>query len=235
MNDISKHDILFDFKTNINSVFYYGWDSNKHSALIDYLKGYKTAAYTIYSKYEEAIENNNVAILDTLGFPLIFLYRHTIELYLKFLYIELKPILDAKLKKNNNKAEETTKKDITEDPYQKIITSFLNDVGHNLQKIWDKVKPIIIELSNMESTKDKPSRKYLYEFNISAIEHYILEVNKQDLYSFDFRYPFNKSYEMTHTKDKKLDIENLHEKMTCLFDYFNVILTTLTGRDFIRL
>lgn len=70
---------------------------------------------------------------------------------------------------------------------------------------------------------------------MAAIEHYVLEMDKQDQYSFDFRYPFSKSYEMTHTQDKKLDIENLQEKMTCLFDYFNMILTNLTGRDFIRL
>lgn len=209
MDDISKDDILFQPAVSPHNMIYYGWDSyDIVSAFKGYIIGYKNATNAIFHRFRECDENNNVRELDTLCFPLIFLYRHTAELYLKLTYLVLKTVYD----------------DVCKDG-KRIETSDQIFRQHQLTIIWNNVKPILSELSI----------KFGVKFNQSAIEHYIESLDQYDRNSFNFRYPVGNSCEMIHETEKRIDIENLRNKMTSLFDYFNTILTTFTGADYLKL
>ena len=62
---------------------HFGWQ-NKDEALLGLREGYKESADKLV---EIALENaNNIKILDTFIFPIMFLYRHSIEILLKHIY-----------------------------------------------------------------------------------------------------------------------------------------------------
>lgn len=117
MEKIGATDVIFDFNNNDTRLCsYFGWEFNNSHAFYNYAVGYKKAADATYEAFKKAVINSDIETTDTICYPLVFLYRHIVELLLKFSYIRIKSIR------------------IPEE-----IRSFLNK-NHDLQKLWDSVK-----------------------------------------------------------------------------------------------
>ena len=85
--------------------------------------GYKAAADATYEAFLNAVHSGDNAVTDTICYPLLFLYRHIIELLLKYSYIELK---------SNRTTEE--------------VEVYLKN-GHNIESLWKCAKPDFERLS----------------------------------------------------------------------------------------
>jgi hypothetical protein len=94
-----------------------------------YISGYRCAAESIYQKFaESSIYDNDVH--DILVFPLCFLYRHMVELIIKYLFI----------KYSNQCVDE--------------IRRFIKDSSHKLTKAWEGTRPYIENLLSKFPSSD---------------------------------------------------------------------------------
>lgn len=124
MNTIGALDTIFDFECeNTRAFSYFGWELDNGHALYNYMTGYKASADATYEAFKKAVLSCDNEVTDTICYPLIFMYRHMIELMLKYSYIELK---------RSHTLDE--------------IKCFLNK-GHNLETLWEEVKPDFERLS----------------------------------------------------------------------------------------
>ncbi len=124
MNKISALDTVFDFECeNTRAFSYFGWELDNGHAFYNYMIGYKASADATYEAFKNAVLSCDNEVADTICYPLIFMYRHMIELMLKYSYIELK-------------------RSHTHDE----IKCFLNK-GHYLETLWKEVKPDFERLS----------------------------------------------------------------------------------------
>ena len=186
---MTEKDILFKDlnKTELSEkpqeeIAHFGWEGNGAFAFMCNADAYYYAAETLYEKMRSV--GKNYAILDGHIYPLVFMYRHFIELYIKGLYIKYS---DAK---------------------EEDIKEFLNQVGHDLNSSWSKVKPLLSAGKKHVGSKQ----------NIGAIEHYIKEMNKFDSTSMTMRYPITKDLDKQHQKPVHLDFVNLHNRMVELYN-----------------
>ena len=99
------------------------------------MEGYKTAADELV---EQALGAKNVGRLDTFIFPILFLYRHFIELELKWIFL------------------------VYSDGDSPVKKSVLDKVKHNLMKIWKETKPILLRRYNARRTARRQYSKGLY-------------------------------------------------------------------------
>jgi len=130
---MKKNSCLFLFESAANSIgtinSYYGWEGDI-LGLYNYYLGYKKSADIIYQELKEASLKKEIEKTDTLIFPLIYLYRQALELYLKFLYFKYSHIEGMGLKKILNK-------------------------NHDLKAIWSELKPILeFNLNEQQSNMD---------------------------------------------------------------------------------
>lgn len=131
MNIITDKDQVFYFckkeynekeKDNVpeDDIAYYGWSNNMNLDFGSYIRGYKYAAEATYNEFKNC--NGRIYIQDTICYPLVFLYRHIVELYLKYAYIEIQRRSEQEIKQ-------------------------LLKIGHDLEKLWSFLKPDIVILS----------------------------------------------------------------------------------------
>jgi hypothetical protein len=99
---------------------YFGDEGSDSLAFDKYAYGYKNGAEAIYEKL--CAPESTISELDTLVFPLCFVYRHMVELLIKYLYRKHSCVNDDDFKK------------------------FLNEGGHNLMSLWNATKPVITNL-----------------------------------------------------------------------------------------
>jgi len=86
-----------------------------------YIQGYINAAKIVYERYKMA-DAAEIDVLDTLVYPICFLYRQITELYIKHIYIKYS----------------------TEDENGK--SDFVKRVSHKLELAWEKTTPILKKL-----------------------------------------------------------------------------------------
>ena len=132
-DDIIKiFSVVHDKKTE-RRIAYYGWDSKEPIvAFYNYADSYRLSADILFEQFQK--KETPLSDLDRLGFAICFLYRQSIELSLKFVYMTCRQS-DA-----NNEA-------------------FLNK-GHRLLDLWDTIRPLIVSLIN----DAKEIRHYIKEF-----------------------------------------------------------------------
>lgn len=122
---INSKDEILKFYDDTNHIpkdgdfSYFGEEGNNSMAFEKYAYGYKNGADAIYEKL--CAPESPISLLDTLVFPLCFMYRHMVELLIKYLYRKHSYVNDEKFKK------------------------FL-DKKHNLMSLWDATKPFITNL-----------------------------------------------------------------------------------------
>ena len=118
---------LFQSTDNYFDFAYIGW-GRVDTQFYGYVKGYKHSADTLV---DFAVDSEDIKILDTYIFPILFLYRQFIELSIKSLYIEYSNdgTMDEKVQKSKN-------------------------IGHKLEGIWKLLKPTLINASDSQSEKE---------------------------------------------------------------------------------
>jgi len=175
---------------NPDDMAYILWSDDSVFNFSNYSNAYRQAAEALYKQFVS--HNGDYAMKDPMGITLTFMYRHYLELTTKFLYLKFTPYL-----KGRRLSEEE-------------IANFIDHTGHNLNTIWIKLKPILLELSKkLEST-----------FNIDAFGHYISEFQRYDDSSMKMRYPVDKKGKPIETKSQRLDIKILHD---CMEDCMNEV------------
>jgi hypothetical protein len=108
---------------------HYGWEHHRALAFESYLSGYKLAADLLIDKALEAAKKHHIEIIDTLVYPIIYIYRQFMELSIKNIYINY-----CHLQREESKA---------------IIKE-----SHNLIKAWEYIKPFVIKISDEDELKD---------------------------------------------------------------------------------
>lgn len=66
---------------------HYGWEGTGAFAFWKYANAYYDSAEVLYEKYTQS--KGDYAILDGVGITIAFLYRHFVELTVKYLYINM--------------------------------------------------------------------------------------------------------------------------------------------------
>ena len=112
--DLSKAELATKAQ---DEIAHFGWEGDGAFAFMCNADAYYESAETLYEKMRSV--GKNFAVLDGHIYPMVFLYRHFIELYLKGLYIKY------------SGADEEGIKD------------YLNKVGHDLNYSWSLVKPLL--------------------------------------------------------------------------------------------
>lgn len=161
---------------------HYGWGGVENH-FYGYIEGYKTAADTLI---EQAIESGSIKTLDTFVFPILFLYRQFLELEMKSIFISyFEGTIEEK-------------------------SQMIKNASHDLIKIWDKIKPILLE-----ETSDKEKE------DVTTVESYIKQFDEFDKSSFKFRYPITKDLKGVLENEVRLNLSNLKERMNELYGFFN--------------
>lgn len=99
----------------------FGFQMGINADFNSYIQGYISAAEIVYERYKRA-DSTEIDVLDTLVYPICFLYRQITELYIKHIYIKYS----------------------SEDEKGKI--AFVKKVSHRLKLAWEKTIPILKRL-----------------------------------------------------------------------------------------
>ena len=142
---MTDKDILFQEIQNNPEVdqthfCHYGWEGTGTFAFWKFAQAYFDSAEALFDKFKQS--KGDFAILDGLGVTMCFLYRHFVELSIKYLY--LKFVCDS----------------------EEDFKNYLNN-NHNLIKLWNAAKP---ELSTLRervgsSVSLGVLEHYIREFN----------------------------------------------------------------------
>lgn len=166
--------------------------------------GYKIGTWFHYaSAYREAanrlIQTLRGRSSDELTLPIVFLYRHYVELTLKDL-----------VSMGNKKYSKPSTPD-----FEKRLESILN--GHRIDLLWQELKPLLRQLY-------PPSEK---SGEIEVVEACLLEFSKVDESSMSFRYPVDKKHKQPILQNNPhlqhlayIDVHHLAEKMAAMAGFF---------------
>lgn len=198
---ISDKDIVFLKQTgeeidfSPNKIVHLGWYGSGALSILEYAQSYLHSAIVLFEEFKKS--EGDYAKLDSLGIPIVFLYRHYCELIIKYLYI-----------KYVRKVKEFT----TEEDYSNDIKDLLNK-GHRITDLWNCTSPIISKLrTKVEST-----------VSLEALGSYFKQISDFDHDSMLMRYPINKELAPLLSGDIKIDIFNLNEKMTHLAEAIQIL------------
>lgn len=173
--------------------------NNEHSLFL-LIEGYRDASSKLLNELLTA-EKVDWLKIDSLIYPILFSFRHYLELIIKDT-IRNYNLIDKKI----NSDEIGFKKE------------------HSILKLWSLLKSRIV--GNYEGY-DKETYKQCLAENTS-VENMLIEINNLDEYSFGFRYPFQVVDYGKNINSKivymfgelKIDLNNLSENMSKLINFF---------------
>lgn len=197
---MTETDIIFKFyqegeRPNPNCFCHYGWEGIGSFAFWKYAHAYYDSAETLFVKFTQS--SGDFAVLDGIGLAICFLYRHYVELTIKYLFV-----------KYGVKDDEAQ--------YKKFLEN-----RHNLNKLWMEARAVIEPLQERVGSK----------INLASLNHYILEIDKFDQNEEAMRYPIKNNLKPMH-ESTRLDIYNLHDRMTELYDAFEKLDSDVEGQLF---
>ncbi len=158
-----------------------------------YAIGYKNAALLI----TDNLLNSNSEISNELIFPIFFLYRHFTELLLKQIIAEYATL--------SGKRIEIPK-------------------THNLLTLWNKVKTLNKEVLfvNLDA-KESPFKIALSENSFKILDSYIIELNEYDKYATAFRFPIDRSGELSLKSGFSVHLSSIKDGINTVFETLNLI------------
>lgn len=188
-----KRKIFIEGK-NPNERAYIGWQ-NQSLSLQGIRKGYKNSADDLVDIALSKGEIGRIDVLDTYIFPIIFLYRHSIEVSLKYIYFRIRGKMPKKLIHN------------------------LIDLWDMLDK------EVFIELKNTEIVDDINRRYnlnlepfYIEEKEKNIIRNLLKELQGKDIKGDVWRYLIDKGGNLYFTEWEYIDYRNLKNTLTWLYD-----------------
>lgn len=227
-DNINKSDIVFLYLTHNDPLYksqlsYYGWEGSIEHFFFNYIEGYKYAANAVYGSFKLAAREHRIEIQDTIVYPLVFLYRHITELYLKYIYILLCKPTNEELKSFLKKGHKLP--DLWNGLKERV--SFLFDrIAYDIDL--DAIEKYVSELDKNDkesfcyrypiTPKGLPlhkSFKYLDIDNLKKrmdafFEYLDLSIGQidnqwnDDEYNENFNLCFNKEFKSSHKKIKEL-------------------------------
>lgn len=197
---MTEKDVIFKIYDNNdnpdqNCFCHFGWEGIGEFAFWKYACAYYECAEILFERFRDA--KGDYRILDGIGLPICFSYRHFVELALKYLFIKFVGTNDQEFKDYLSK-------------------------GHDIVALWKAIKSKLSELRKRVGST----------VSLGSIEHYIKEFDKFDKNSMSLRYPIDKDLKPMH-QDTKLDIYNLHDRMTELYNAFDVLSYDLDNQLFV--
>jgi len=178
---------------------YFGWQTHE-MALWGIKEGYKNAADELVEIAINKGIQGDIKTLDTYIFPILFMYRHSIEISLKLIYYRCyhKPAKGS----HDLLALWTSIKE--------VISEITSD------DFVEKVKQY----------KEKFIKYSLEGINFKQIEEYIKELNKKDQKADVWRYLIDMKYNLYFEEGKFVDYNNLKDALNELYgvmDFFYFI------------
>jgi hypothetical protein len=156
-----------------------------------YTEGYRRGAQLLVAHVVEHARNQ-----DYLVYPVIFLYRHHIELALKNIVMQTPHLMERELT----------------DPERSHLGK------HRLDLLWTDVKSILRELSNAVEGSELASDE------VEGIDDYIAQLSAMDPDSFAFRYAHAKSGTPSLDPElKRINLRHFAELMERLANYLDGI------------
>jgi hypothetical protein len=155
-----------------------------------YKEGYRQAAQLLVQHVVKTGESR-----DFLVYPIVFLYRHHIELALKRVIRRYPELLDRELTPN----EQT------------------HLGGHRLDFLWQDLKPMFTAISEAVAWNEQDPD------DIEGADDYFRQLSVLDRDSFSFRYPHSKTGERSLPEDLKIDIGHFAETIERLLQYIDDI------------
>lgn len=138
-----------------------------------------------------------------LVYPIVFLYRQYLELFMKDILKEYYKVNFPNIGENEERI------------FEKILRE------HNLKNLWEKVE----EIASFQKS-EFPTKIDDIDFVtvLNNAKEYISEIENVDRSSFAFRYPTDKKDELYHVqKDEKVDLINLKECIHEISSFFLMI------------
>lgn len=167
-----------------------GWMNNKARF---YQEGYKIAA----EKLSEGFENLPPQERDTMIFPIIFLYRHHIELSVKAIITDIRNILSV----SNGK-----------------------DIGHHrILDLWDEVEILYGKLSPTVPQ----SIAFTSNKDLARAGNIIKELSKTDGLSFSFRYSTDKKGNEMLKDHPYISLNNFQNKLSIVTTVIEQLIETI--------
>ncbi len=192
-----KHDVVFraDHKNaRTTARLTQGWSSDV------YAEGYRDAARTLVRQCANTDWQKN-----TLVFPIVYLYRHHIELVLKTLTVTGSYLVGRELTGIEMKT-----------------------LGkHRLDQLWSNFKPILKEVSSVANYSIRSK-------DIAGVDSYIRQLTEVDPDSFKFRYPTSKTGVPSLPYLKYIDLAIFADAMERLAYFLNVLHTGFLALQDIR-
>ncbi len=154
---------------------------------IAYKEGYRRGAEVLIRTVQETQRNQ-----DYLVYPIIFMYRHHIELALKRVIMRAPHLIERSL--TNEEKQHLGK--------------------HRLDSLWQDLKPMIPAICNA-ALWSEPARE-----DLDGIDDYIRQLSELDVDSFSFRFPRSKKGRRSLPKHlKNINLRHFGETMGRLADY----------------
>jgi hypothetical protein len=185
-----KEDVLFrdDLPDWGNNACLSHWGSGNHYA---YTEGYLRGARTLVERVVSTSRDQDVLL-----YPIIFLYRHHIELVLKKLIARSPYLIDREL---------------TDAEKQHLCR-------HRLDLLWNDLKPM------MEDICKAAGWDRLDPEDAAGIDSYIRQLVKLDPDSYSFRYTHSKKGDPSLPSDlKRINVRHFSEMMERLASYLDTL------------
>jgi hypothetical protein len=173
----------------------------RHDAVADlesYAAGYHRAAKVLAARMRRAVKS-----LHYDGFPVLFLYRHALELYLKAaVHLGSKLVMLRGDKEPN-------------------LEWLLN--GHDLQRCVSELKRILTALGWLEGFRQRGAPGF------AAFENLVAEVSKLDAGSFAFRYPVNTRGRRVFSRTRSVNVLNFAKMLNPFLDLLDTGLLAMNA------
>jgi hypothetical protein len=188
---------IFTSSDNYYARAYYGWQDGD-LALLGLREGYKMSADTLVDTALKNGAKGDIRILDTFIFPILFCYRHSLEVSLKQIYFRFFGKLP------NGQHDLITIFDIV----KKEIIDNLNTASF-IEEVKEYKKTFV---------------KYSFDdIDFKEIRNLICELQGADNKADVWRYLMNKDGQLYFTNSKFVDYPNLKTVIGELYDVFDYI------------
>ena len=184
---------FYNMESNLsNFQIGFSWATTKHFTI--WAEGYGNAANAIA---ESLLQRQRFPDYD--AYPVVFCYRHAIELYMKGIIYDTIIILKFENKDN-------------------LISKLIK--SHDLMSLFNKFKQILVSLF--------PDDQSLL-MEITKIDEFLEEFSIIDKESFSFRYPINNSGEPNFSKALLLNLESIKIRSNSILEKFETISFMIEG------
>lgn len=167
----------------------------------EYEIAYKQAGDILVDK---SIENGSL-FKEVSIYPIMFIYRQFLELYIKDILMRFDIEFDSNSK-----------------PYN----------GHDVYLLWGKLQDIVI---HYQGEFPAFIDEFAFDEVLRATDAYLVEISKNDFNSMSFRYPDNKNHTQNYfPKERPVDLVNIKERINELANILCLIEETLVNNQMLE-